>query len=237
MNIYLALTLFSLMILIYWVISELFAMLFRFTGLTDEKARFQVISLITGCGFTTRESELLLSTRSRRRLARITMLFGYVFNITIVSMLINVFLSIKLDELSNLFSVLIPILAAAVIIVFMRVPKIRAWGDRIIERVADRLIRRETANSVLLVDYLGEDAIAQVTLVEVPEAFREKTLARINFRAEHDLMVMLIEKPGKKAVPAGAKTVMEAGDKLTVFGDYKKIAAVFEAKERFSEEN
>lgn len=237
MNIYLALTLFSLMILIYWVISELFAMLFRFTGLTDEKARFQVISLITGCGFTTRESELLLSTRSRRRLARITMLFGYVFNITIVSMLINVFLSIKLDELSNLFSVLIPILAAAVIIVFMRVPKIRAWGDRVIERVADRLIRRETANSVLLVDYLGEDAIAQVTLVEVPEAFREKTLAKINFRAEHDLMVMLIEKPGKKAVPAGAKTIMEAGDKLTVFGDYKKIAAVFEAKERFSEEN
>ncbi len=237
MNIYLALTLFSLMILIYWVISELFAMLFRFTGLTDEKARFQVISLITGCGFTTRESELLLTTRSRRRLARITMLFGYVFNITIVSMLINVFLSIKLDELSNLFSVLIPILAAAVIIIFMRVPKIRAWGDRVIERVADRLIRRETANSVLLVDYLGEDAIAQVTLVEVPEAFREKTLARINFRAEHDLMVMLIEKPGKKAVPAGAKTVMEAGDKLTVFGDYKKIAAVFEAKERFSEEN
>ena len=236
MNIYLAFTLFSLMILIYWVISELFAMLFRFTGLTDEKARFQVISLITGCGFTTHESELLLTSRSRRRLARITMLFGYVFNITIVSMLINVFLSIKLDELSNLFSVLIPILAAAVIIVFMRVPKIRAWGDRIIERVADRLIRRDTSNSVLLVDYLGEDAIAQVTLVEVPEAFREKTLARINFRAEHDVMVMLIEKPGKKAVPAGAKTIMEAGDKLTVFGNYKKITAVFEAKERFSED-
>ena len=237
MNNYLALTLFSLMILVYWIISEVFAMLFRFTGLSDEKARFQVISLITGCGFTTRESELLLTSRSRRRLARITMLFGYVFNITIVSMLINVFLSIKLDELSNLFSILIPILAAAIIIIFMRVPKIRAWGDRVIERIANLLTRRETANSVLLVDYLGEDAIAQVTLVEVPEAFREKTLAKINFRAEHDLMVMLIEKPGKKAVPAGAKTIMEAGDKLTVFGDYKKIAAVFEAKERFSEDN
>ena len=59
MNIYLALSLFSLMILVYWVISELFAMLFRFTGLPDEKARFQVISLLTGCGFTTHESELL----------------------------------------------------------------------------------------------------------------------------------------------------------------------------------
>ncbi|MBQ6235105.1 MAG: TrkA C-terminal domain-containing protein [Clostridia bacterium] len=237
MNIYLAFTLFSLVILIYWVISELFAMLFRFTGLPDEKARFQVISLLTGCGFTTHESELLLTNKSRRRLARITMLFGYVFNITIVSMVINVFLSINITELSNLFSILIPVVAAAIIIIFMRVPKVRAWGDRIIERLAGRISHRESENSILLLDYLGEDSIAQVTLVEVPEAFREKTLAKINFRAEHDLMVMLIEKPGKKAVPAGAKTVMEAGDKLTVFGDYKKIAAVFEAKERFSEEN
>lgn len=237
MNIYVALTLFSLVILVYWVISELFAMLFRFTGLPDEKARFQVISLLTGCGFTTHESELLLTSRSRRRLARITMLFGYVFNLTIVSMLINVFLSIDLSVISNLFSVLIPVLAAAIIIIFMRVPKVRAWGDSFIERVARRMTRRETANSVLLVDYLGEDSIAQVTLVEVPEAFREKPLAKTGLRAEHNLMVMLIEKPGKKAVPAGAKTVMEAGDKLTVFGDYKMISAVFHAKERFSEES
>lgn len=235
MNIYLALTLFSLVILIYWVISELFAMLFRFTGLPDEKARFQVISLLTGCGFTTRESELLLSNKSRRRLARITMLFGYVFNITIVSMMINVFLSIKLNDMSNLFSVLIPFLAAAIIIVFMRVPKVRAWGDRVIERLAGRLAHRESVNSVLLLDYLGEDSIVQVTLVSVPEPFRETPLAKTGLRAEHNLMVMLIEKPGKKAVPAGAKTVMESGDKLTVFGDYKTISAVFEAKERFAD--
>ena len=235
MNIYVALTLFSLVILIYWVISELFAMLFRFTGLPDEKARFQVISLLTGCGFTTRESELLLSNKSRRRLARITMLFGYVFNITIVSMMINVFLSIKLNDMSNLFSVLIPFLAAAIIIVFMRVPKVRAWGDRVIERLAGRLAHRESVNSVLLLDYLGEDSIVQVTLVSVPEPFRETPLAKTGLRAEHNLMVMLIEKPGKKAVPAGAKTVMESGDKLTVFGDYKTISAVFEAKERFAD--
>ena len=236
MNIYVAFTLFSLVILVYWVISELFAMLFRFSGLPDEKARFQVISLLTGCGFTTRESELLLTSRSRRRLARITMLFGYVFNITIVSMLINVFLSLKVTELSNLFSVLIPILAAAIIIIFMRVPKVRAWGDRIIERLASRFTRNGKMNSLLLLDYLGDDSIAQVTLNEVPERFRETPLAKTGLRAEHNLMVMLIEKPGKKAVPAGAKTIIEVGDKLTVFGDYKTISSVFSATERFAEE-
>lgn len=236
MNIYIALTLFSLVILIYLVISELFTMLFRFTGLPAEKARFQVISLLTGCGFTTHESELFLTNKSRRRLARITMLFGYVFNITIISMLINVFFSIKLTEISNLFSILIPLLAVTIVIIFMRVPKVRAWGDRVIERLAGRVTHTRGTNSVLLLDYLGEDSIAQVTLVEVPEAFRETPLAKTNIRTEYDIMVMLIEKPGKKAVPAGAKTVMEAGDKLTVFGDYKRIAAVFEATERFGED-
>lgn len=55
MDITLALLLFSLIILLYWVITELFTFFFRLTGLPAEKARFQVISLLTGTGFTTRE--------------------------------------------------------------------------------------------------------------------------------------------------------------------------------------
>ena len=235
MNIYLALTLFSIVILVYWVISELFAMLFRFTGLPDEKARFQVISLLTGCGFTTRESELLLTNRPRRRLARITMLFGYVFNLTIVSMLVNVFLSLKVTEFNNIFSFVIPILAASVIIIFMRVPKVRAFGDRLIERLANKITRRGTSNSVLLLDYLGEDSIAQVTLVEVPEAYREKRLADTKLKQDHNIMVMLVETDGKKAQPAKASTVFQNGDKLTVFGNYATVCRVFNAKESLEE--
>ena len=50
MNIYMAFSLFSLIILLYWVITELFTVIFRFTGLPAEKARFQVISLLTVFG-------------------------------------------------------------------------------------------------------------------------------------------------------------------------------------------
>ncbi len=235
MNIYLALTLFSIIILVYWVISELFAMLFRFTGLPDEKARFQVISLLTGCGFTTHESELLLTSKSRRRLARITMLFGYVFNITIVSVFINVFLSLKLSEFKNYFSALIPILAASVIITFLRVPKVRAWGDRVIERLAARVAHRNTVNSILLLDYLGEDAIAQVTVREVPEAFQNRPLSETGLKASHNILVMLVEHKGEKAQPATAQTVFFPEDKLTVFGNYHVISKVFGAKEHLDD--
>ncbi|MBR2606093.1 MAG: TrkA C-terminal domain-containing protein [Clostridia bacterium] len=237
MNIYLAFSLFALIILGYWVISELFSLLFRFTGLPEEKARFQVISLLTGCGFTTHESELLLSTRSRRRLARLTMLFGYVFNLTIVSAFINVFFSLKVSELAaDIISSIIPLSVVLFILAFIRVPKVRAWGDRLIEKLAGRIIHEDTSNTVWLMDYIGEDTIAQVTLYEVPEELKGVPLSASGLKTEQNILVMLVEPKGGKAEPAGADTVFQPEDKLTVFGNYAAISRVFRAQERFSEQ-
>ena len=237
MNIYLAFSLFAMIILGYWVISELFSLLFRFTGLPEEKARFQVISLLTGCGFTTHESELLLSTRSRRRLARLTMLFGYVFNLTIVSAFINVFFSLKVSELAaDIISSIIPLSVVLFILAFIRVPKVRAWGDRLIEKLAGRIIHKDTANTVWLMDYIGEETIAQVTLYEVPEELKGVPLSASGLKTEQNILVMLVEPKGGKAEPAGADTVFQPEDKLTVFGNYVAISRVFRARERFNEQ-
>ena len=237
MSIIVALTLFSFIILLYWIITELFTLLFRMTGLPDERARFQVTSLLTGCGFTTKESEMFLSSRPRRRLARVTMLFGYVFNITVVSALINIFLSLKESQIGSFFlGIPIPLAAAAVILIFIRVPGVRAWGEKQLHRLAGRLIRRtETWNTVLLMDYIGTETIAQVTLKHIPEEYAGIPLAQMGLREQTGILVMLVERPGQKAEPAGAETVFAVGDKLTVFGDYAVICRTFHAKESFDE--
>ena len=238
MHIYSALLLFSLIILIYLIITELFTILFRFTGLPDERARFQVISLLTGCGFTTKESEMFLSNRPRRRLARITMLFGYAFNITIVSAFVNVFLSLKLTQVEHYYAgALIPLVAITIIFVFLRFPHVRAWGDHQLERLADRLIgRSDSFNTVMPLDYLGTDSIAQVTLNCIPEEYQDVPLSQTGLKSNTGILVMLVEKPGKKPMPAGAETVFAAGDKITVFGDYNVICRSFHARERFAED-
>ena len=191
---------FSFIILIYWIIIELFTFFFRITGLTADRARFQVISLLTGTGFTTRESELILSSRRRRRLARITMLFGYVFNITIVSAFINVFLSMKLSQVSHHFlGFLIPLGTVALIFIFMRVPKIHAWIDNLLRRLADRIFdRKETFNAVLLVDNIGTESIVQVKLRHIPEEYKGISLAATHLRAETGILVMPVERKGEK---------------------------------------
>lgn len=232
MNVILSFTLFALIILIYWIIAELFTVLFRFTGVPDEKARFQVVSLLTGSGYTTRESELFVSTKSRRRLARIIMLFGYVFNITFISALINVFISLKASErtLHHIVGMIFPIIAVAIIILFIRIPRIHTWGERILEMLVGKIMRKGNANSAFLLDYIGDDSIVQIILNHVPEKFAGKPLSETGIKPEHNLLVMLVERD--KPMTVKADTVFQPGDKITVFGKYQTICDVFEAQER-----
>ena len=237
MSLYVASSLFALMILVYWVISEIFTVLFRFTGLPDERARFQVMSLLTGCGFTTKESEMILTSRSRRRLARITMLFGYVFNVTIVSAFVNLFLSLKLVQAEHYVAAfLIPLAAVAAVFLLGRIRRVRAACEGLVEKLFRRILRRDKTNTVLLIDYLGRDSIAVVTLNTVPEAFAGKPLREIDLKAERRILIMLTEQSGKSAEPAGADTVFHQGDKLTVFGEYRAICRTFNAKEQFADD-
>lgn len=238
MNIYSDIILFSLIIVIYWIITELFTILFRFTGIPDEKARFQVISLLTGVGFTTRESELLLTNRVRRRLARATMLFGYAFNITIVSTFINVFLTLKLSQVKNYYiGVLVPFSVCVVLFALMRIPRFRAWWDRLLQNIADRLVgRTDSFNTVLLLDYISGDSIALVTLKRIPEALQGIPLSETGLRSDTGILILLVEHCGQKAVPASADTVFAVGDKLTVFGNYSAICRAFHAREHFADD-
>ena len=230
-----AIMLFIIIILTYWSICEVFTVLFRFTGLPYDKARFQVLSLLTGTGFTTRESEGLVSIRPRRRLAQITMLFGYVFNISIISTFINIFVSVKKGQIENLFKeILIPLGIIIVLLLILRTKAVHTRMDQLIEKMAGRIMNKDAANTILLVDYISQDSIAKVKLKEVPEEFKGKTLAELDLRANYDVLVMLVERADRTVVPADGNTVFCEGDKLTLFGNYKVIMNMFHATEWFN---
>jgi hypothetical protein len=236
MNIYAAASLFAILILLYWIITEVFTVLFRLIGLPEEKARFQVVSLLTGTGYTTRESELMISTRPRRRLARITMLFGYVFNVTIVSAFVNIFVAMGETQVGHfVLSMLIPIFAVAAVFLVIRYHRVRLWIDRFIERIADRYGSDVTTNGVSVIDQMGSQTVARVTLHVVPEALWEKTLAEMDLRSAHNILLLLLEREDGTSEPPTPETKFRAGDRATVFGDYQEVCAVFQAKERFSE--
>ncbi len=235
MNIYVAASLFALLILVYWVISELFTIIFRFFGLPEEKARFQVTSLITGTGFTTRESEMILTTKQRRRLARMTMLFGYVFNISVVSAFINVVMSLKTAQVGSFFlGVAIPMTAVAIVIILLRIRPIKVKVDNVLQKMVGSIMKTNSVNTVLLIDHIGKGTIAQVTIRIMPEEFIDIPLRKTGLKENKNILVMLVEHKDSKVEAPNANTVFVAGDKLTVFGDYKTICRVFHAHESFA---
>ena len=237
MNIYAAASLFAVLILLYWVIAEVFTVLFRLIGLPEEKARFQVVSLLTGTGFTTRESEMILSTRSRRRLARITVLFGYVFNITFVSTVVNVFLSAGTGGFgSSILSMLIPLATLAAVLSLSRTREVRIWLDRKIERAADSFGSNRGGNGVMRIDELGPQTIARVSVKTVPEEMVDKTLSQLALKPRRDILVLMVEHIDRTTENPTAKTVFHPGDRVTVCGDYRQICKVFQARERFSDD-
>ncbi len=73
-----------IIIVVLLIIVEILSLGLRLTGLEREKATFQVISILTGTGFTTSESELITQHKARREIASMLMLVSYVGQATII---------------------------------------------------------------------------------------------------------------------------------------------------------
>ena len=131
---------------------------------------------------------------------------------------------------------LILLAAVILIIVLSRLHAVQHFLDRNIEKLAAKLSGNSGKNTVLFIDQVGNGCIAQVTLAAVPAFLQEKTLAESNLRTEHNLLVLLVERPRQTPEPPTASTIFLPGDRLTVFGTFKEICSAFEAHELFAEE-
>ena len=211
-----ALVMFVLLIIFYIIVSHIITILFRLTGMTEEKARFQVISLLTNSGYTTQESETVVKTKMRRRLALATMLFGYAFTVTILSAMVNVFMSIKTPDLESLFTAVPILLSILLIFIFVRKSSFfHTRFDSWVERVGNQIM-------------FGKKAVAHVYLHTVPDILKDVTLAQSRIMPDHHVMVMMVKPPEGEAKQANAKTILKENDTIMVMGDRKVIREIFE---------
>lgn len=223
-----SLILFALFIIVYIVISDIITIFFRLTGMTEEKARFQVISLLTNSGFTTRESEAVVSNKIRRRLARATMLFGYAFTVTIVSTTVNFFMTLSKGELEALF-IWIPILLAvlAAFHLLRRSVYLKTKFDGWIEGIGNRIMFGPDSNPIVLLEDYGDMVVAHIFLHQVPGILQEVPLKESEIMSKYNIMVMMVKKQNGEAAQATADTVLKPNDIIMVLGRRKDIREVF----------
>ena len=227
MNLILSIILILVIIIIYIVMIQVFTVLFRITGLTKEKARFQVISLLTNSGYTTSESEIITNNRRRRNIATSCMITGTIFNVLIVSLIINILFNLKTDITESYIIMLIAFLVFIAILILMRLKVVRIGIERMIEAIANRLDHSNREENVITVlDIYGKNAICEVHINRLPDFMLDKGLKDCHLKSKYSLNVMLVKR-GNRIIEVNADTIISKGDSVIIFGSTQNIRDIF----------
>lgn len=213
---------FIICLAIFLVVIDIFAILFRLTGMTIEKARFQVISLLTGTGYTTKESELIAQHPTRRKLASALMVTSYVSTLTFISFLVNM-LSKSLINAKSILAITIFIVCA---IMFFKSSLLEKIED-IIEHIVENSLLWKKVNSRYL-NFITKHkgySICEVYLSEksdiVGVSIAESKLSFI------EIKVLSIDQGHELINFPKPDYIFRANDKLTVYGNTHSIRHKF----------
>lgn len=220
---------FFVLIIAYLIVVEIFTVLFRLTGLREDKARFQAISCMTNSGFTTKESELILNSVARRHLARIMMIFGYLFAVTGVSILVNLFIRSSGDQF-NWWTIGYSVFFLIVIIILTRSKWIIRRFDRMVERLARNKSKGAFCNNVRILQMFQDKLIAEVFITCIPPEITDKTLLEMNFRHTYKLNVLLIKRGNLIIDHVVASDQIIQGDRIIIYGPKDKVVELFKDK-------
>lgn len=213
-------------LLIYFVVVtaviEIHVILFRLTGLKLEISRFQVISMMTGTGFTTGESELILGHPIRRKLAIFLILFG-AFSLAVIISSISNFLSDDLGVKEILF------LALGIIFVLV-ILKLT-----FIQKILSNLFNKDMKKNI----ELGDLPIREVFLTDKKDyilnlhIYKESCLFHNTINQvikEHDqldIVILFIKRGDLKIKKNIYHTKIHEGDQIYLFGDRGVIKETF----------
>ncbi|MFA9422004.1 MAG: cation:proton antiporter regulatory subunit [Sedimentibacter sp.] len=227
-----AVLLFFLFILVYIMIAEIFTVLFRLTGLTEDKAKFQVVSMLTNSGYTTQESEVIATSKIRRKLARITMIFGYAFTVTIVSSVVNLFVAFKKTQMTYLIWIIVGLgFFIAALYLLQKSTRVKKSFNGTIERVGNRIMFGKKSNPIIILDTYGDVVMAEVFLTHVPLILENIMLEQTELKSKYNINILLIKRSDTIINNIKGETIVEQDDTLVVFGTRKNIRAVFEKVE------
>ena len=231
MNLILSTILVIIFIIIYYLMIQIFTVLFRITGLPKEKAHFQVISLLTNAGFSTKESELIANNSSRRKIAKWTMIIGTVFNVVIASLLINFLFSVsKNNEKESLVIMGITIGVFVALMLIIRIPVIKRGFETLIEKIATKINDKKHHDNVIVeLDSYGKKSIVEIYLSHIPSEIENISIANSPLRSRYNIIVLLIQRSGR-IIDVKGDTMIQKGDRLVVFGKLANIKDLFDIR-------
>ncbi len=219
-------------LIMYYALIKIYSVLFRVTGLPREKAAFQAVSLLTNAGYTTGESEIIVSEKTRRHIATAAMLTGYFFSVVIVSLFINLFLSIDFTVFDRQDAmILIGFGGLLLFFLILRLPFISRPLNRAIDSVTVNIFKSAVKeNYISVLDTYGEDAVVNIYLYKVPEYLEGKCIIDTDLRKKFNVNILMYTRNGQNHYVT-KDTMFTEKDVLIAFGPLASIREAFLVKD------
>lgn len=224
------LILFVVVIFISFVVVRIGAIAFHLTGLEWSLAKFQALSCFSGTGFTTKESELIVSNPRRRKIASVLMVLGNAGLVTLVATTVNSLrpTQLKLPFLKALPEWLAPWLSLAVIMgvlyALYRFVNSKA-AHRFTNTLQRRIIARQQVSQTVSFEELtittGGYGVLRVQVC-VGSDIINKRLLDSGLKAQNILVLAVVRGSDTIANPPVSTEIRE-NDELICFGQTDAI--------------
>ncbi|MBT2604193.1 hypothetical protein J7E55_14410 [Bacillus sp. ISL-53] len=209
-----------LYLIIIILVIEISVTLMKLTGLKGTVARFQVISMLTGTGFTTDESKSIIDHPVRRKISMFLILFG-AFSLAVIISSISTLLTddLRLMELSIIIGILV------VLTVLVKAPFL---NNRLSNKMKSEMYNHyelweHPIEEVLFLE--EEDVVMEIDIYEDSEFIDVKAFDVISDGA--DINILFIESGEVKIRKELYEYKIKLGDNLFLYGNKKEIEETF----------
>lgn len=206
----------ALIFILLALITEVSATALKLTGLDIHTSRFQALSALTGTGFTTRETELIMQHKNRRYIIMFLMVIGPIGFIAILSTVL--FTTRRYLALPQMAMLIVLTLA---IFRFTKSKRMMVFLHRMIEK---QLKKRHYPRRIVLDEVLelGKECGVAELKIDKNSAYKDKTLEQTGIKSK-GFIVLAIERNGKFiSVPKASDTII-VEDVLVVFGNISRL--------------
>ena len=209
-----------IIVLVSLLVARVATAAFMLTGLSREVSRFQSRSALTGSGFTTSESEMIVNHPVRRRIAMTLMLLGSAGLVTAIATLILSFANADREQTLERLGVLI--VALAILVVLSRTRYVDQLLNRMIGFGLSRWTDVTDSGLARLLHLGGDYGIAEVA-VDDHDWISGRTLAELDLRAEGVAVLALVCSNGAFIGAPVFDITTRPGDSLILYGPERRL--------------
>ena len=214
-----SLIIFFVVFCVLLLLIEILSIALKITGLELSKARFQVISILTHTGFTTRESELIVQHPTRRKIASALMIVSYVAQVTLITLLFDIIYSNK----DSLFSVFAVAGIALLLIAFLtKSNRILHKFEMLTEKLLINKVKNTKESRIDKILNLSPEFSIYEIVVYSENPICNKTLRELKLK-DCFIQILKIDRGFEVVDFPTADTIIHHGDRIIVYGKIESI--------------